>query len=112
MGAKLNELSRDIGNSVFFTTEFITYISSHLKFIREHSSTTVMELDKGLIHKNMNDFYGLFMDMGIRYEDHQLVMLINSFTDPFSLTEEVESILMPSGNLVDTLKTLFRTVVI
>jgi hypothetical protein len=110
MGRRLNELCNDIGNADFFSENYLTYISTHMKFIREHATTSVMEIDEQLVHKNMNDFYGLFMDMGVRYEDHQLLMLINGFSDPMDLTAEVKTIVVPSGGLIDRLKLMYRTV--
>jgi hypothetical protein len=109
MGSRLNELCKDIGNSTFFTEEYLTYITTHLKFIREHSSTQIHTVDNQLVHKNMSDFFGLFMDMGIRYEDHQLLMMVNGILDPLDLTEEFTTLILPDGDLIDRLKLLFRT---
>lgn len=112
MGNRLNELCNDIGNAVYFSEGFLTYISTHLRFIREHGSTQVIDVDEQLVHKNMNDFYGLFMDMGIRYEDHQLLMLINGFLDPLDLTAAVKTFILPAGGLIDRLKLMYQTVTV
>jgi hypothetical protein len=109
MGTKLNQMMADAGKAPRYTDEYLTFMSSHFKFIREHQTTVKAELDKKLVHKNVNDFYGLFMDMGVRYEDHQLLLLINGYKDPFELTEEVETLLFPAGQLIDSLKLLFKT---
>lgn len=109
MGTRLNNMQQDDGSDYLYTDAYLTYMASHMRFLREHSSTIKVELDQGLVHKNMNDFYGLFMDMEIRYEDHQLLMMVNGYNDPLELTEEVETLLIPDGALVDSLKQLYRT---
>jgi hypothetical protein len=112
MGAKLNDLGRNTGSSVYNNSAYMNYISSHLKWLREHPTTGLIALDKKIIHKNLNDFIGLFIDIGIRYEDHLIMMLVNNYLDPFDLTEEVETLIVPNNQVVDQLKLIFRTITI
>lgn len=110
MGTTLNSLAADSGgNSDLYSDEYLTFMISHLKYIREHPDTSIEVLDQGLVHKNMNDFYGLFLDLKIRYEDHMLMLLINGFRDPLELTEDVETLIFPPSILIDRLKQLYRT---
>jgi hypothetical protein len=112
MGAKLNDLGRNTGSSVYNNSAYMNYMSSHLKWLREHVTTDTILLDKTVVHKNLNDFIGLFIDLGIRYEDHLIMMLVNNYLDPFGLTEEVETLLVPNNQVIDQLKLIFRTITV
>lgn len=112
MGSYLNALAQPDGTDVIHSEEYITFMGSHLNFLRNNPSTAQMQLDPIYVHKNLNDYPGLFMDMGIRYEDHLLMMMVNDIQDPLTLTEDVTTLLVPDSSLVDRLKMMFQTTLV
>lgn len=112
MGKHFTSTARDEGEEIYYTDDYLTFISSHLRYITNHPSTRTVVVDPTYVHKNLHDFDGLMMDMGIRYEDIALMRVINNMANPLDLTEAFESMILPDNELIDQLKSLFRTTMI
>jgi len=109
MGSRLNNMMTAEGAAYIYTENYMNYMAMHMKFIREHVSTATVTLDPALVYKNMNDFTGLFLDMGYKKEIHQTLLQLNGFSNPNELTEEVEKILIPAVALIAQLNLLYQT---
>jgi len=109
MGSTLTNLMVKQLPSYISTDAYMTFMLSHMKYLREHPSTQAIILDQGLVYKNEGDFYGLFTDLGYLPENFDLYLWINQFDSPTQLTAEVVSLLIPSDMLVNNLRLLFRT---
>ena len=109
MGDLLNNLMVKQMPAYQNTDAYMTFMLSHMKFIREHSTTQPVILDQGQVYKNDGDFYGLFTDMGYVQENFNLYLWVNQFDSPTQLSSDVVSLLIPSDSLINQLKLLFRT---
>lgn len=109
MGTTLTNLMVKQTPSYMNTDDYMTFMLSHMKYLRELATTQTFILDQGLVYKNEGDFYGLFTDMGFQPENFNLYLWVNQFDSPTQLTVEVKSLLIPSDSAVSSLKMLFRT---
>ena len=109
MGSKLNSMMVAEGAAYIYTEDYKNYMAMHMKFIREAPSTQKVTLDPAAVHKNMNDFTGLFMDMGYKKEFHSALLQLNGYTHPNELTEDVETLLVPAVALIAQLNLLYQT---
>lgn len=110
MSQALHSSMSDMGNDYTYSESYRTYIESHLTYLRELDESFEVVLDKGKVYKHLNDFASLFLDMGIRYEDHYTMLRLNGFTSNHELTLEVESLKMLPTQALTVLKQLYRTV--
>lgn len=100
---------KDDGAAHLYTDEYYTFMASHVEYLRSHPATQLFELDKRMTQTHINNFHGFFTEIKVRYEDHQLLMMVNRFTDPLQLTRDVRTILVPDNLIIERLKNIFRT---
>lgn len=107
MSALLDTLALQAGNSVFHTEEFMYYISTHLKYLRENGASQVA-VDKGLVNKFEYNFFSLLVELKMDFEDFMVLLLMNGFTDPSEMTGEFQLLTLPDPEALKTLKQLYR----
>lgn len=110
MSKTLNEAMISTGSDFTYTETYRTYIESHLNYLREQEEAFDVPLDKKQVYKHLNDFTSLFLEMGIPYEDHYVMLRLNGFTSVTELTMDIETLKVIPGQVLATLKQLFRTV--
>lgn len=110
MGKMLHDTMASVGSEFTYTESYRTYIESHLNYLRSQDEAFEVLLDKGQVYKHLNDFSSLFLEMGIPYEDHYVMLRMNGFTSITELTMDVEVLKVIPGQALATLKQLFRTV--
>jgi len=109
MGATLNAQLLNTGNKFCYTEAYHVYMESHLRYIRNHPSTQVFPLNVAMVHSDLYNFRGLFLDLGIKFEDHWLTLRLNEYTHDSELDDSVKSLLLPNENLIAGLKRMFQT---
>ena len=109
MSEKLDSLMVDAGQTYTYTRDYQLYMESHMRFLRNHESTTAVGVDKEQVYKHLYDFTGFLRTVGIPPEDHWLILRMNGFTSLDQLDDQVESLLIPSQQLVESLKRMYRT---
>lgn len=109
MPSPLESSMKNDGAAHLYTDEYWSFMTSHVEYLRSHPSTQLLQLEKMTVEKHLNNFHGLFEELKIRFEDHQLMMMVNRFSDPLSLDHKVERLLVPDNVLVERLKNIFRT---
>lgn len=109
MTSPLLSMLQNDGPQYLYSDEYFTFIQSHVEYLRNHPGTSTVRLDPRDVENNIHNFHGLFRRLRIREEDHQLLMLVNRFTDPAQLTTDVKYLYVPDNTIVDRLKNIFRT---
>lgn len=107
MSETLNQKMIDGGSDIFHTPEYMHYISTHLKFLKESGATKV-GVKRGLINQFEYNFYSLLVELKCNIEDFIPILLINGFTDPTELTMEFTELVMPDPEVLNGLKRLYR----
>ncbi len=107
MSALLDTLAIQAGNSVFHTEEFMYYISTHLKYLRENGASQVA-VEKGLVSKFEYNFFSLLIELNYDFEDFMVLLLMNGFTDPTEMTREFSLLVLPNQEVLRNLKQLYQ----
>lgn len=110
MSQVLHSSMANMGSEFTYTENYRTFIESHLDYLRSHEESLEVMVDKGQVYKHLNDFASLFLEMGIPYEDHYLMLRLNGYTSNAELTMEVETLNTIPTQALTMLKQLFRTV--
>lgn len=107
MGALLNGLMIDQGNSLYHSAEFMRYIDNHVNYLKENGAS-VVDVDPGLVYKFEYNFFSLLVELKYNFEDHMVLLLVNGFKSPTDMTREFKSIVVPNPEVLTNLKQLFR----
>lgn len=100
----INELMNNEGPSVYYTDNFRNVIMSHLKFIREHPTTSVFSVEPQMLYKYENDLFGLLAEMRVPYHYHWIIMQLNGFESPLKISMDDTELLIPSSNLISNIE--------
>ncbi len=109
MPSPLESALKNDGPAHLYTDAYYTFMASHVEYLRTARSTQLLELDARTVHANLYNYHGLFTELGIRYEDHQLLMMVNRIKGPLELTDDIRYLLVPDNTVVERLKNIFRT---
>lgn len=112
MSSAIDRFFKQSGNDFIYTDEYHTFMASHIGYLRSPGVSYRFDVDPRAASKHHNNLHGLFTDAGVRYEDHQLLMMINGFTDPLEGTKDLEYLLIPNNIVVERLKSIYRTTLV
>jgi hypothetical protein len=95
------------GPSIYYDPTFRVTLESHLQFIINHSSTTILTLATNDSYRFEGDFYGLLGAKNIPAHLHWLIMRMNGLTSTTDFKEGVVSILTPNENMLENIRNLY-----
>ena len=107
MGALLDMLSIDAGNSLYHTEEYMLYIRSHYNFLKENGAATV-DVEPGLAYKFEYNFFSLLVELKYNFEDFVVFLVMNQMTSPMEMTRDFKSLVIPQPEVLANLKSLYR----
>jgi hypothetical protein len=109
MTMPVHSLMLPAGPAVFYTPEFRVMIESHLKYLREHPETQILNLNPHSVYKYEHDLFGLLGELNIPPQHHWIVMRVNGYTNPVDLVEGTETLLIPSLSAITSLLSVHNT---
>jgi hypothetical protein len=107
MGALLDLLSINAGNTLFHTEEYMRYIDTHYNFLKENGSV-VVDIDPGLAFKFEYNFFSLLVELKYNFEDFVVFLVMNQMRNPMEMTRDFKSLVVPNPEVLSNLKTLYR----
>jgi len=105
---QLNELSGVI-EDVYYDLNFIIMLESHLTYLRSSETLRSVEITSFQGYKWEGDLYGLLDVIGIQKKYHYITMRVNGYDSSSDFKGDVEYLLVPDFNTINTLKNIFLT---
>lgn len=105
MSQLLNNLMVSSGNTVFHSSEFLSYVHVHEAYLKANSVKS--PLDPGVVHKLEYNFMSLIIELGYPVENLLIFMVVNDLDSPDQMTVDFKEILLPDINVINNLKSLF-----
>lgn len=109
MTMPIHSLMRSSGPSVYYSAEFRRMIESHLLFLQTHPDNQLIALEPHMVYKYEHDLFGLLGELNVPPQYHWIIMRMNGFTNPIDLTQETETLLLPSLSLISNLQKVHST---
>ena len=90
-----------------YSLDFHIEIESHLpSLIKNSTEVTVTNFEAA---KYNGDFYGYLDYKRLPKDTHYIIQLVNKFTSPSSFNSQTKSILIPSLESIEMIKTIFNS---
>lgn len=102
MSHPLSKYSRKVVSPTKHSDKYRQVIEEHLKILREQNSTRI-PISADANTRYIGDMDGLMTELNIRYDDMWTVMRVNGFMSPSDYTGDLDSLIIPSANLLDKL---------
>lgn len=107
MGAILDSLALNGGNTIFHTEEYMRYISTHVPYLKENGAGSA-EINPGLAYKFEYNFFSLLVELQYDFEDFVVLLLVNGFRCPTEMRKDFKQLIVPNPEVLANLKSLFR----
>lgn len=90
--------------------DYYEVLESHLTYIRNHSSTKVIDvgLDQAAIYKG--DFYGLLNSLSVNKKYHYPIMRVNGLLCSADYDGKTSEILRPAEDTINSIITIYQSV--
>lgn len=95
------ELTVPPGDNTFYTTEWYTVVESHLQWLLQHPSTSILTLDGHDAYKFEGDLTGLLLSLNIHTRLHYVIMRLNNMSSPTGFNSEWTHLAIPNADVVD-----------
>lgn len=109
MAMDIHNLMSKSGPEVFYNGDFQRVLETHMRYLREHPDTNILSLDPHDTYKYEGDLNGLLRKQGIPSHHHWLVMRLNGFTSVTQIDGETTSLLYPSPDVVNEIRSRYLT---
>lgn len=103
----LNQL-QPAGAAAYYSTKWLGIVMSNLKYLREHRTTTRVEVQLDVQHRYFNDPLTMFNYLKLPLHLHMTTMLVNGWQKPEDFNSPVAFIYVLSTDTVEKLKQLSR----
>jgi hypothetical protein len=110
MAFSINNLMVDDGDSIFYDPEFHVTMESHMPWLRQLASTTTITLLPIDSVKYDADLGGLLQKYNVPVCYHWIVMRMNKLNSPSEFNSTITSLLIPSGDAIESLRRVLATV--
>lgn len=100
---KVTENATDVA----YSKAFMVYIESHMAWLREHPTTTVVDIVPHLATKNAGNLYSYLVDIQFNMRWAWVVLRVNSMHSPLDFTGDETQLMIPSVELLQNLHTRF-----
>ena len=104
MAMSINSLMNDEGPKIFYDADFRNVIEAHLRILREHPNTAVLDIEPQKAYKYEFDLYGLLLSLNIAPYYHWIVMRVNDLTTPIDFTHEMLRLILPAAGTIDSIR--------
>jgi hypothetical protein len=105
----ITNLMRSEGPAIYYDPTFRVVIESHMQFLLQHPTVQSIDLDSQLTYKYENDLFGLLSEVGVPYQLHWIIMRMNNMNSPLELTQEHQSLLIPSDTVISNIQKVYST---
>jgi hypothetical protein len=103
-------LLQDAGPSVDYDASFRAVLEDHMTYLRNHPGTETIQIVAGDAYKYEFDLFGLLAAYQIPPNLHFVTMRMNGFTSPQQATAEIETLIVPSGDVIGQIRQTHQTV--
>ena len=86
----------------------MTYIESHMFWLRMDGNSTTLPVDEFLAYKNSGDLYAYLLEIGIPKMSWWTTMRLNEMNSPLEFNERLRIIRIPNNDVLSGLLTIYR----
>lgn len=105
---KINFLTNDTGEDIFYSNEFIVLIESHLEYLRTTNSQLISVTDLQS-YKYEGDLYGLLEELRYEKKFHYAITRVNGYKNSNDYNGEPISLLIPSLSEIVRIASILQT---
>lgn len=105
----ITQLEIDSGADVYYEQGFRIAIEDHLQYLKTHPETTTQQVESKYAYKYSGDLSGLLTLYRYPVYMHWIIMRMNGFSDFTQLTDEDSQLLIPSSNVVERIRAIYKT---
>lgn len=107
---KIDETVTPSGAEVYYSDSFRAVIEDHMTFLRTHPQTYRKSVTSAQAYKFEGDFFGLLQEINEPSQFHWIILRMNKLTSPVYSTDDITSILVPSGDVVERLRSVYMNI--
>lgn len=96
-------------NTTIHSKTFMTYIESHMGYLRSHPDAEYVDVDANLATKNAGNLYSYLVDVQYDRLWFWVVMRLNGLHSPLDFTGEEQQLLFPPLDELYALYTLYNS---
>lgn len=109
MAMPIAELLVNTGAAIYYDPAFRRVLESHMGLLRNLTSTQLVAIEPNLAYKYEFDFYGLLQEKGVAEHLHWVIMRVNDMVDPRDFKAEMDRFLVPTAEVIDSIRKLHMT---
>lgn len=109
MAMPIDNLMIDAGPDLHYSPEWHTTIESHLRWLIEHPTTVVQNIDPQNAYKYEADLWGLLSNETIPMYMHWIIMRMNGLVTPTDFTADMTTLLIPRVETISSIRNVFST---
>lgn len=109
MAMAINSLMGKEGPAIHYDPLFCRTLETYMRYLREHPDTERINIHPHDAYKYEGDLAGLLRKYQVPRHLHWLVMRMNEFTSTLDVKQDLESLLVPSDDVVNSIRQLYMT---
>ena len=108
----INLLENNKADNSYFTDSYIQVLEDHLSTIRNNPENRIADVDNKLNYKYEGDLYGLLTVLNVEKKYHYITGRLNNVENSTDYKGDMTSLLIPSPDLLESLKQANQTKVV
>ena len=109
MALSLTSTMVGTGNALYYTDAWMNTMEQHMRYLREHPDTTVIDIDPHDALKYEGDLWSLLREQAIPLEYTWLIARMNDLASPSANDATLRHLLVPSMTIINELRAIFQT---
>jgi hypothetical protein len=109
MAMPIDQLMVNTGAAIYYDDAFRRVMETHMGLLRNLASTELVAIEPQLAYKYEFDFYGLLQEKGVAEHLHWTILRVNDMVDPRQFKSTMDRILVPSPEVIDSIRRLHMT---
>jgi hypothetical protein len=109
MAMAIESLLAETGPSIDYDQGFRAVLEDHMTYLRNHPSTTAINVQPGEAYKYEADLFGLLTFLRIPRNLHYPTMRVNGYSSPLQAKSDIQILMIPSETVIGQIRQTHQT---
>ena len=109
MSKNLKGLTEQVGNDLYYHSDFRSVVEDHLSYISNHPDTKTIVIEDGQAYRYENDWEGLMQAVGVPPQLRWITLRLNGYRTPLEYSRENTTLKIPHLQTVESLRIVYSS---